>query len=148
MAAMLLMRKCCPTLCVPIRVRVGRPPGDHLDRQLAFMRCLVGEHGLADHIADGVDGGIGRLQLLIYLDKATGVHFHLRGVKAGDFGVWLASDGNQNAAKNPFFVFFLFLGLLQAVRTLVASPAPRLAGAGAAVGNVGSRGIARRFSEG
>src|SRR6202140_5438103 len=49
-----------------------------LDRDPAFMRRLVRQHGLADHIPNGVDGRIFGLQLLVHLNEAALANLHSR----------------------------------------------------------------------
>ena len=44
-------------------------PGNRLDRGSSFMRRLVRQHGLTDHVADGVNRWIVGLQLLVHLDE-------------------------------------------------------------------------------
>ena len=45
--------------------------GDGFDRGASFVRGLVRQHRFADHIADGVDGGIVGLQLLVHLNESA-----------------------------------------------------------------------------
>ena len=44
----------------------------------SFMGRLMGEHRLADYIADRVDRRIIRLQLLVHLNEATLAYFYTR----------------------------------------------------------------------
>ena len=66
---------------------------------------LVRQHGLADHVADGVNGRIVRLQLLVHLDEPARTDLHSRLVQPWDFGVGLASDGHEHAIEH-FLAFF------------------------------------------
>ena len=68
--------------------------GDGFDGGAAFMHCLVGEHGFSGDVADGVDGRLGGLALLVDFDESLGIDFDLRFVEAGDFGVGTAADGH------------------------------------------------------
>ena len=76
--------------------------GDGFDGGAAFVHGFVREHGFADYVADGVDGGVVGLQLLVDLDESFGADFDLGFVEAGDFGVRLAADGDQHAVENFF----------------------------------------------
>ena len=78
------------TLCPAMASTAVRPSCDG----------LVREHGLADYIADRVDGGIVGLQLLVHLNETARADLHPRFVEAGDLGVRLASDGNQHTIEN------------------------------------------------
>ena len=64
----------------------------------------MGEHGFAHHVADGVDGGVGGLQLFVHFDESAGVDFDLGVVEAGNFGVGPAANGNQDTVENSFAV--------------------------------------------
>ncbi len=79
--------------------------GDGFDGGAAFMRGFVRQHGFADHIADGVDGGVVGLQLLVDLDESARADFDLSFVEAGDFGIGFASDGDQNFVEDFFALF-------------------------------------------
>ena len=81
--------------------------GDGFDGGASFVRGFVGEHGFADYIADGVDSGVVGLQLFVYLDESALADFDLSLFQAGDFGVGLASDRNQNFVEE-LFAFFYF----------------------------------------
>src|SRR5579863_7330652 len=62
--------------------------GDGFRGGASFVHGLVGQHGLAYYIADGVDRGIVGLKPLIYLDESALDDFYLSFFQAGDFGIW------------------------------------------------------------
>src|ERR1700677_917685 len=81
--------------------------GDGFCRSAAFVHGFVGQHGLADDVADRVDGGVVGLQLLVDLDESALADFDLSFFQAGNFRVRFASDRNQNFVEN-FLTFFYF----------------------------------------
>ena len=78
--------------------------GDGFDGGASFVRGFVRQHGFADYVANSVDGGIVGLQLLVYLDESALADFDLSFFEAGNFGVGLASDGNENLVEELFRV--------------------------------------------
>ena len=68
----------------------------------ALVRGFVRQHGFSDHIADGVDGGIVGLQLLVDLDEAARPDFDCGLLQAGDVGIGFASDRDQNLVEDLF----------------------------------------------
>ena len=54
-----------------VRLEGNFVSGDGFDGGAAFVRCFVRQHRLADHVADGVDGRIVGLQLLVHLDESA-----------------------------------------------------------------------------
>ena len=77
------------TLCPAMASTAVRPSCDG----------FVGQHGLADHVADGVNRGVVGLQLLVYLNESALADFDLSFLQAGNFGIRLASDRNQNLVE-------------------------------------------------
>ena len=65
---------------------------DGFDRGSSFMRGFMRQHGFADYVSDGVDGGVVGLQLLVDLDESARTDFDLSFVEAGNFGIGFASD--------------------------------------------------------
>ena len=62
------------------------------DRGASFVRSLVSKHGFANHVADGINGGIIGLQLLVHLNKSARAQLNLRFVQARNFRIRLAPD--------------------------------------------------------
>ena len=80
------------TLCPAMASTAVRPSCE------AFVR----QHGLADHVADGVNRGIVGLQLLVYLNESARADLNLSLVQAGNFGIRLASHRHQNFVEDLF----------------------------------------------
>src|SRR2546426_903363 len=72
----------------------------HFDGDAAFMRRLVREHRLADHVADGEDRRLVRAALLVDHDEAALIDLHLRLLEAGDLRVRAASHGDEDAIED------------------------------------------------
>ena len=80
-------------------VEVGVVAGAVLGGDLAFVGGLVGEHGLADDVADGEDvGDVGAL-LLVDRDETAFVDEHPRRVGADHLAVGAAADGDQDLVE-------------------------------------------------
>ena len=80
-------------------------PGNRFDRSTALMRRFMGKHGLAHHIANRVDDRIVGLQLFVHLDKSALPELHLSLIKAGDFRIRFASNGNEHPIKYLLSLF-------------------------------------------
>jgi hypothetical protein len=74
--------------------------GDDFGRDLAFMHRLVGQHGLADDVADGEDVGHVGAHLLVHRDEAALVHGHAGGFGADGLAVGAAADGHQDPVED------------------------------------------------
>ena len=66
----------------------------------AFVRGLVGQHGFADHVADGVDRRIVGLQLLVHLNESACAHFNCVLSRPGNFRIRFAPHRYQNFVEN------------------------------------------------
>ena len=81
-------------------VEVAGVAGGVLGGDLAFVGGLVGEHGLADDVADGEDvGDVGAL-LFVDGDEPAFVDEHPGCVGADDPAVGAASDGDQHLVEH------------------------------------------------
>src|ERR1700680_3969977 len=80
---------------------------DGFDRGASFMRGLVRQHGFAHDVADGVNGGIVCLQLLIYLNETALADFDLSFLQTRDLGIRLASHRNQDLVEELLAFFYL-----------------------------------------
>jgi hypothetical protein len=70
-----------------------------LDRYLALMSRLVREHGLAGHVANGRDVGVGRLLAIVGDDEATLVELDFGILQTQARAVGAPTDGHQHAAE-------------------------------------------------
>ena len=84
---------------------------DGFDGGPALVHGFVGEHGFADHVADRVDGRIVGLELLVDLDEALRADLDFCFFQAGNFGVRLAADRDQNFFEN--FLALLHVGSVE-----------------------------------
>ena len=82
--------------------------GDDLDGDPRLARGLVREQHAARAVADGVDGGLAGLLLLVGFDEAFVVTRDLRVLQAEIVAVWHATYGDQHAVVQ--FLFLLTVG--------------------------------------
>ncbi len=75
-------------------------PRNRFDRSPALMHRLVRQHRLAGHVANRVDGGIGRLPLLVDFDEPLSVDFDLCFVESGDLGIRPPAHRHQHAVEH------------------------------------------------
>ena len=74
-------------------------PGRDLGCDLAFMDCLVRQHRLAHHVADGEDmGNIGTL-LAVHGDESAVVHGHARGAGVQHLAVGPTPDRHKDLVE-------------------------------------------------
>src|SRR5229473_439069 len=72
------------------RLECDSVSGDGLHRGASLMRCFVRQHGLPDHVANRINGGIVGPQLLVHLNESERADSNLRFVQASDLGIRLA----------------------------------------------------------
>src|SRR5690606_24480167 len=70
--------------------------GDDLGADAAFVLGLVSQHRAADHVADGVDAGHARAELVVDVDAAALVELHASLLQSESLGVRTAADGEQD----------------------------------------------------
>src|SRR5271166_843616 len=91
-----------------VRLESNFMPGDGFDRGAALVHSLVGKHRFAGNIADGVDGRLGGLSLLVDFNESLLIDFDFGSVEAGDLGIWAASYGHQDAVEELLFFFYVW----------------------------------------
>ena len=78
--------------------------GDRLDRHARLVRCLVRQHRLAGHVADGEDQGFSGAPLPVGLDEPFRVDLHMRGIEAGNLQLGRrleAAEAKRRAKDKP-----------------------------------------------
>ena len=90
---------------------MARLAGHDLDRDDAFVLGLVGQHGAADDVADGMDALHIGLEVLVHRDEAVAVHLDPELFEAEIFRVGTPPDGDQHHVGLEGFL--LGLGLFR-----------------------------------
>ena len=81
------------------RVEYAVPTGSHFGRDLRLMHRLMGEHRLANYVADGKNMRNIRAHLLVDRDKAALIDGDACGVCANHLAVGTAADGDEQTIE-------------------------------------------------
>src|SRR5581483_5569398 len=81
---------------------------DCFDSDFTLMGCLVSQHRLPGHVANGVNVLFRRASLLVHADKAFFVQLYLRVLQSQPPAIRSAADCDQDTAKDWLTLGYLF----------------------------------------